>query len=84
MTETFTPSAEELLGYNANQATNFDDAALQVSPTRHLAVVACMDSRIDTFKVLVHHTDCGLQKVNKHDFRTQLEDELGVKPWWSL
>lgn len=123
MTDQFVPNADELLGYNADQATNFDDAGLQVSPTRHLAIVACMDSRIDTFKVLglsngeahiirnaggvitddvirslclsqrllgtrevilVHHTDCGLQKVNEHDFRNELEDELGVKPWWSL
>ena len=94
-----------------------------MAPIRHLAVVACMDSRIDTFKVLglgngeahiirnaggvitddvirslclsqrllgtrevilVHHTDCGLQRVDENEFRQQLEDELGVKPWWSL
>ena len=123
MTTRFVPSADELLSYNVAQATDFDDADLQVAPTRQLAIVACMDSRIDTFKVLglgngeahiirnaggvitddvvrslclsqrllgtreiilVHHTDCGLQKVNEHDFRTELENELGVKPWWSL
>lgn len=123
MTEPFTPSADELLGYNAEQAIGFDGAELMVAPTRHLAIVACMDSRIDTFKILgldngeahiirnaggvitddvirslclsqrllgtreiilVHHTDCGLQKVNEHDFRNELEQELGVKPWWSL
>ncbi len=34
--------------------------------------------------VLVHHTDCGLQKVDEAEFREQLATELGVKPWWSL
>lgn len=92
-------------------------------PTRNLAVVACMDSRIDTFQILglgngeshiirnaggvitddvirslclsqrflgtreiilIHHTDCGLQSVDEDDFRHELEEELGVKPWWSL
>jgi carbonic anhydrase len=34
--------------------------------------------------ILVHHTDCGLQRVNEIEFRQELEDELGIKPWWSL
>ena len=34
--------------------------------------------------ILVHHTDCGLQKVDEGEFREQLADELGIKPWWSL
>lgn len=119
----FTPNTDELLGYNADQAAQFVDADLQVAPIRKLAIVACMDSRIDTFKILglgngeahiirnaggvitddvirslclsqrllgteeiilVHHTDCGLQKVDENDFRSELESELGVKPWWSL
>ncbi len=123
MTEPFSPSVDELVGHNAAQAENFGDAELQVSPLRALAIVTCMDSRIDTFKVLglgngeahiirnaggvitddmirslclsqrylgtreiilVHHTDCGLQQVNEEQFREQLQDELGVKPWWSV
>lgn len=119
----FTPNTDELLRYNTERAAAFDDADLQVEPLRHLAVVACMDSRIDTFKILglgngeahiirnaggvitddvirslclsqrflgtreiilVHHTDCGLQKVDEDEFRHSLEAELGVKPWWSL
>ncbi|HEY5664888.1 MAG TPA: carbonic anhydrase [Ilumatobacter sp.] len=117
------PNVAELLEHNRNYAADYHDADLQVQPTRHLAVVACMDSRIDTFAVLglehgeahiirnaggvitddvirslclsqrflgtreivlVHHTDCGLQKVNEAEFRDQLVAELGVKPWWSL
>lgn len=125
MTERATqfPNIAELIGYNRTYAADFRDAELQVQPTRNLAVVTCMDSRIDMFAVLglgngeahiirnaggvitddvirslclsqrflgtreivlVHHTDCGLQKVDEAEFREQLNAELGVKPWWSL
>ncbi len=123
MSQEFAPSVDELRGYNAEFSASFQDKDLQVQPLRHLAIVTCMDSRIDTFKILglkngeahiirnaggvitddvirslclsqrflgtreiilVHHTDCGLQKVDEAVFRQQLEKELGVKPWWSL
>ena len=125
MTERATefPNIAELIDHNRTYAADFRDAELQVQPTRNLAVVACMDSRIDTFAVLglgngeahiirnaggvitddvirslclsqrflgtreivlVHHTDCGLQKVDEAEFREQLNAELGIKPWWSL
>jgi carbonic anhydrase len=123
MTEPFTPSTDELLANNAEYAGVFHDHDLEVAPTRNLAVVACMDSRMDIFQilglgngeahiirnaggiitddvirslclsqrflgtreiVLLHHTDCGLSKVDEAEFREQLADELGVKPWWSL
>ena len=120
---TFQPNADEIVGHNAEYAARFHDADLQVAPKRRLAVVACMDSRMDMFQilglgngeahiirnaggvitddvirslclsqralgtrevVLVHHTDCGLQKVDENEFRAELEEELGVKPWWAL
>lgn len=120
---TFQPNADELVAHNAEFAARFHDADLQVSPKRRLAVVACMDSRMDMFQILglgngeahiirnaggiitddvirslclsqrslgtrevilVHHTDCGLQKVDENEFRAELEAELGVKPWWAL
>lgn len=34
--------------------------------------------------ILIHHTDCGLQKVTESGFNQQLEDELGVRPPWSV
>jgi len=34
--------------------------------------------------LLVHHTDCGLQKGDEANFRAELNSELGVKPQWSL
>ncbi|MEZ5381966.1 MAG: carbonic anhydrase [Microthrixaceae bacterium] len=123
MTSEYTPHAAELAERNARYAAEFHDDQLTVEPRLNLAIVACMDSRIDAFAVLglengdahivrnaggiitddvirslclsqrllgtreiilVHHTDCGLQKVNEAEFRQELEDELGVKPWWSL
>lgn len=119
----FTPNADELIAKNADYVTRFDADGLGVAPTRNLAVVACMDSRMDVFEllglrngeahvirnaggvvtddvirslclsqrllgtrevVLVHHTDCGLQKVEETSFKAELEAELGIKPWWSL
>lgn len=120
---TFHPNADELVSHNAEYAARFHDADLEVSPSRQLAVVACMDSRMDVFQilglangeahiirnaggvitddvirslclsqrslgtreiVLVHHTDCGLQKVDEAEFKAELEAELGIKPWWAL
>lgn len=123
MSNEFNPNTDELLALNAVYAADFHDDELQVEPTRRMAVVACMDSRIDTFAVLglangeahiirnaggvitddvirsiclsqrflgtreivlIHHTDCGLQKVDETQFREDLDAELGIKPWWSL
>jgi carbonic anhydrase len=90
-----------------------------VVPDKHLAIVSCMDSRIDVFGlfglgigdahvirnaggivtddvlrslvlsqrvlqtrevVLVHHTDCGLQKIREDEFVAQLQAETGHPP----
>ncbi|MCL4158486.1 UNVERIFIED_CONTAM: hypothetical protein GTU68_028064 [Idotea baltica] len=123
MTTEFQANTDELLKNNADYVANYTDGDLQVSPLRNLAIVACMDSRMDIFEilglahgeahvirnaggvitddvirslclsqrklgtreiVLLHHTDCGLQKVTEDAFRAELEDELGLKPWWAL
>ncbi len=34
--------------------------------------------------VLVHHTDCGLQKVREDDLRAELAREVGVTPTWTF
>ncbi len=121
--DSFTPSTDVFVEHNREFALEFADADLQVTPTRHLAVVTCMDSRMDMFQILglghgeahvirnaggvitddvirslclsqralgtreillVHHTDCGLQKVDEEGFRSELEAELGVKPAWAV
>ena len=123
MSDDFTPSADELVANNVDYAAGFADDHLPVAPSRHLAIVACMDSRMDIFEILglahgeahvirnaggvitddvirslclsqrylgtrevilMHHTDCGLQRVTEDAFKAQLEVELGVKPGWSL
>ena len=119
----FTPNADDLLAKNREYAATFPAGHLPVAPRRQLAVVACMDSRMDIFDILglahgeahvirnaggvitddvirslcvsqrllgtrevilLHHTDCGLQKVTDDAFKAELEAELGVKPWWAL
>jgi carbonic anhydrase len=119
----FQPNADELLDHNARYVESFADHGLQLSPRRHLAIVACMDSRMDIFQMLglshgdahvirnaggvvtddvirslvisqrllgtrevllVHHTNCGLQSLREDEFKQQLENETGVKPWWSF
>lgn len=49
---TFKPNADELLSRNTEYAFEFHDSGLEVQPKRQLAIVACMDSRIDTFAIL--------------------------------
>jgi carbonic anhydrase len=92
-------------------------------PRRGLAVVACMDSRMDMFEVLgldngdahvlrnaggvvtddvirslavsqrilgttaivlVHHTDCGMQKLTDDEFRDELEAASGLRPSFAI
>jgi carbonic anhydrase len=123
MSDDFTPSTDELVANNADYVAGFSDDHLPVAPSRQLAIVACMDSRMDIFEILglghgeahvirnsggvitddvirslclsqrylgtrevilMHHTDCGLQRVTEDAFKAQLEEELGVKPGWSL
>lgn len=119
----FSPSTDELVVNNEKFVTEFADHGLSLTPRRHLAIVACMDSRMDIFQmlglahgdahvirnaggvvtddvvrslvlsqrlldtreiVLIHHTDCGLQKVDESSFYAELAKESGLKPWWSL
>ncbi len=119
----FRPNADELIANNAAYAERFADQKLQVEPRRQLAIVACMDSRMDIFEmlglahgdahvirnaggtvtddvvrslvlsqlylgtreiVLIHHTDCGLQKTDDTSFRNLLDEEFGLRPPWAL
>lgn len=119
----FSPNTDELVANNASYVETFSDHDLALAPRRNLAVVACMDSRMDIFEMLglghgdahiirnaggvvtddvirslvlsqrllgtreillVHHTDCGLQKVTEDEFKRELEAECGIKPWWAL
>ena len=48
----FTPNADELLGYNARFVERFSSSGSALRPRRKLAIVACMDSRMDIFQML--------------------------------
>jgi carbonic anhydrase len=48
----FEPTADELIAGNRRAAEGFDSHDLQVKPTRRMAVVTCMDSRMDIFAML--------------------------------
>src|SRR6187402_1355882 len=43
---------DELLANNADFAASRPDRHLDVEPSRHLAIVTCMDSRLDVFAAL--------------------------------
>jgi carbonic anhydrase len=120
--ESFLPNVEELLANNARYAESFNDHDLSVQPRRRLAIVACMDSRMDIFEmlglahgeahiirnaggavtddvirslvvsqrllatreiILLHHTDCGLQRVVDDTLKDDIEAETGVRPSWA-
>lgn len=123
MTSPRFPNLGELIAANGEYAVQFHDEGLDYAPTRHLAIVTCMDSRMDIFAllglangeahvlrnaggvvtddvirslclsqrslgtreiVLIHHTDCGLTRINSTDFKRVLEAETGIKPAWAV
>ena len=114
---------DELLANNARFAQGFDRDHLPVEPSLRLAVVTCMDSRLDVFAalglrdgeahvlrnaggvitddvirslalsqrklgtrevVLIHHTDCGLEKVSDDGFRAELQEATGMAPPFAI
>ena len=54
---------DDVLGNNANYAAGFSTDILHAPPAKNLAVVACMDARLDTHKLL------GLAEGDAHVIR---------------
>ena len=50
--DSFDPNADEVFERNAEFADSFDGGGLAVKPARRLAIVTCMDSRMDIFAML--------------------------------
>jgi carbonic anhydrase len=114
---------DELLANNRAFADGLPTKHLDVRPSRHLAIVTCMDSRLDVFAalglgdgeahvlrnaggvitddvirslaisqrrlgtrevMLIHHTDCGMQKVTDDGFRAELQRETGIAPAFAI
>ena len=96
---------------------------LPLPPASHVAVVACMDARMNIFSMLgiddgeahvlrnaggvvtddvvrsltisqrllgtreimlIHHTDCGMQKTTEDEFKGAVESETGIRPPWAV
>jgi len=114
---------DRLLANNAAFTARHGQRHLDVRPSAHLAIVACMDSRLDIFAalglkegeahilrnaggiitddvirslavsqrrletrdiMLIHHTDCGMQKVTDDGFRRELQETTGTAPSFAI
>ena len=114
---------DELLAANRDFAASLEARHLDVQPSRRLAIVTCMDSRLDVFAalglgdgeahvlrnaggvitddvirslaisqrrlgtrevMLIHHTDCGMEKITDDGFRTELQETTGVSPAFAI
>jgi carbonic anhydrase len=114
---------DELLANNRRFAGSLPARHLDVRPARRLAIVTCMDSRLDVFAALglgdgeahvlrnaggvitddairslavsqrrlgtrevmvVHHTDCGMQKISDDGFRAELLEATGIAPSFAI
>lgn len=116
-------TVDELLANNRTFADSLPVAHLDVEPSRRIAIVTCMDSRLDVFAalglghgeahvlrnaggaitddvirslaisqrklgtrevMLIHHTDCGMQKLSDDGFRAELQEATGVSPSFAI
>jgi carbonic anhydrase len=114
---------DELLQNNAAYAESFDKGDLPLPPAKGVAVIACMDARLDVHKILgleegeahvirnaggvitddeirslaisqrllgtreiilIHHTDCGMLTFSEDEVKRQIQEEVGMKPHFSL
>jgi carbonic anhydrase len=114
---------DELVANNEGFAASLPAKHLDVHPSRRLAIVTCMDSRLDVFAalglrdgeahvlrnaggvitddvirslavsqrrlgtrevMLIHHDDCGMQKLTDDGFRAELQEATGVSPAFAI
>jgi carbonic anhydrase len=114
---------DDLIAKNRAFASSLPERHLSVMPSRRLAIVTCMDSRLDVFAavglghgeahvlrnaggvitddvirslavsqrrlgtreiMLIHHNDCGMQKITDDGFRAELQNATGVAPAFAI
>lgn len=114
---------DQLIAQNEEFAGSLPERHLDVRPSRELAIVTCMDSRLDVFAalglgsgeahvlrnaggvvtddvirslaisqrllgtrevMLIHHSDCGMEKISDDGFRAELREETGVAPAFAI
>src|SRR5215213_4753823 len=80
---------DELLKNNEAYAAKFDKGGLPLPPARKVAVVACMDARLNPSYIL------GLEEGDAHvirnaggvitddEIRRTIQEETGIKPTWA-
>jgi carbonic anhydrase len=115
-------TTDELLANNEAYASAFDKGDLPLPPGKRIAVVACMDARLNVYGmlglqegdahvirnaggaitddairslaisqrllgteqiILIHHTDCGMLTFTDDEFKSSIQDEVGIKPGWA-
>ena len=115
--------AEELLANNRLYADRLLERHVDLEPARALAIVTCMDSRLNVFDalgleegdahvlrnaggvitddmirslaisqrllgtreiMLIHHTDCGMQRLTDDGFRAELQADTGEAPSFAI
>ena len=116
-------TVDRLVANNEAFAASLPRRHLDVEPSRRLAIITCMDSRLDVFAalglehgeahvlrnaggvvtddvirslaisqrklgtrevMLIHHNDCGMQKVSDDGFRAELQEATGVAPAFAI
>ena len=114
-------NTDDLLANARRRPAPFDHGDFRSPPARKVVVVACMDARVDPYRilgladgdahilrnaggivtddvirslvisqrllgteeiVLMHHTDCGMQRFSDDELRRQIEEETGDEPPW--
>ncbi len=114
---------DQLVANNEGFAASLPERHLDVRPSRQLAIVTCMDSRLDVFAalglgdgeahvlrnaggvitddvirslavsqrrlgtrevMLIHHSDCGMQKLTDDGFRAELQEATGIAPAFAI
>jgi carbonic anhydrase len=114
---------DDLVANNRAFAASLPELHLDVRPRRRLAIVTCMDSRLDVFAalglkdgeahvlrnaggvitddvirslaisqrrlgtrevMLIHHSDCGMQKITDDGFRMELQETTGLAPSFAI
>ena len=114
---------DELLGNNNLYAAALAEQHVDLRPARALAIVTCMDSRLNVIDalgldegdahvlrnaggvitddmirslaisqrllgtrevMLIHHTDCGMQRLTDDGFRAELQAETGEAPAFAI
>lgn len=114
---------DDLLENNRAYADALVEQHLDLRPARALAIVTCMDSRLNVFAalglrdgdahvlrnaggvitddairslaisqrllgtreiMLIHHTDCGMEKLTDDGFRAELQAATGVAPAFAI